>query len=53
MDLNKIKKKDILNASSKVKIAYKNLEEYDKGNYKVDEKARLKELRENKNESVN
>lgn len=38
MDINlNIKKSSINSASSKVKIAYKNLELYDKGEYKVSE----------------
>ncbi|MFV0289173.1 MAG: hypothetical protein ACK5HR_06975 [Mycoplasmatales bacterium] len=54
MDLSKIKKSDIKNASSKVKITYKNLEEYDKGDYKVDKEWRLKQLKEmKKNETIN
>ncbi len=48
MDLTKIKQRDIINASSKVKIAYKNLEEYDKGNYIVNKELRLKQLEEAK-----
>ncbi len=48
-----IKKSSINNASSKVKIAYSNLEQYDKGKYNVSNTSYSKIMGKIKNETRN
>ncbi len=48
-----IKKSSINNASSNVKIAYSNLEQYDNGNYKVSQKSYKKIMGKIENEKRN